>query len=150
MTGLLALSLASTPEKEQTHLSTDSTCCTFYLSNLIAVQCGTVQYLPAQSYRWHSMHKITNALRLHSCGAPHLPSSHLSLKSSSSITWTPQPPKLRLRVLQFIAHGRKDVQDSKTPSRSRSARACLASSPSGSLVLVYFCRDMNAFGEFLQ
>lgn len=124
---------------------------TIYLSNLI-----TVQYLPAQSNRWHSMHEITMPciciiVVLHIARKrtpPHSipPSSHLSLKNPSSITWTPQPPKLRLQVLlQFNAHGKKGRPRLQV---SLGARIACVASPSGSLVLVYFCRDMNAFGAF--
>jgi hypothetical protein len=104
-------------------------CCTFYLSNLITVQCSTVQYLPAQSNRWHSMHKITMPCL---ASALYLPSSHLSLKNPSSITSATAQATASSMYCNLL---RMEKRTSKTPSKSRGA--CLAS-PSGSLILVYF------------
>jgi hypothetical protein len=128
MTGasfLVALSLASDSGKRTENIScrpTRPACCTFYLSNLITVQCSTVQSLPAQSNRWHSMHKITMPCL---ASALYLPSSHLSLKNPSSITSATAQATASSMYCNLL---RMEERTSKTPSKSRGA--CLAS-PSG-------------------
>jgi hypothetical protein len=96
---------------------------TTYPPSLIAgIRCTTSQCL-VSALLWYS------TLQADTPPIPYLPSSHLSLKNPSSITWTPQPPKLRLQSTAIYCAW--EERTSKIPSK------CLAS-PSGSLVLVYF------------